>query len=202
MKPRLLYSVASAATISTIITYFAFTSDAGTVSAESEDNKRERFEQHTRSVIERNDMLKVEQRNQPPDPSITDDVALGLVLRFISGNQNEQQKNQVRQYMSDILGVKNRADQDKLFTAGEAYRMQSNQIQMQSEATTLKYHPSHDTMTNVDKQTLRQLVENKKNLIKDSKRTLRQDLSNAAWSSIALALSTRVKPRIKVSRHQ
>lgn len=154
MKPRLLYSVASAATISTIITYFAFTSDAGTVSAESEDNKRERFEQHTRSVIERNDMLKVEQRNQPPDPSITDDVALGLVLRFISGNQNEQQKNQVRQYMSDILGVKNRADQDKLFTAGEAYRMQSNQIQMQSEATTLKYHPSHDTTTNVDKQTL------------------------------------------------
>ncbi len=104
--------------------------------------------------------------------------------------------------MSDILGVKNRADQDKLFTVGEAYRLQSNQIQIQSEAATLKYHPSHNTITNADRQTLRQLAENKKNLIKNSGRTLYQELSGAAWASFKMALTTRVKPRVKVSRHQ
>ncbi len=199
MKRRLLWCFITIATL-TIITFLALRQNAETVSAVSQPGKLEKNEQLHRAAFERNKTLRAEQRAQPADPSITDDVALGLMLRFITGNQNERQKAQVRQYMSDILGVKNRADQDKLFTVGETYKLQSNQIQMQSEATTLKYHPSHNAITASDGRALRQLAQDKENLIRNSKRTLEHNLSAPAWAAIEIALTTRIKPRIKAVR--
>lgn len=202
MKRRLLWLVVIMATL-TMVSYLAFRSNANNqVSAIAKSSEGTRLEQLNRAAVEKNKALLAELRDEPPDPSVTDDVALGLVLRFISGNQNEQQKNQVRQYMSDILGVKDRTDQDKLFEVGESYRLESNQIQMQSEATTRKYHPTHSTITNTDRQTLRQLAINKANLMRASKNSLRQQLSDSTWASIQIALENRVKPRIKVSRHR
>lgn len=202
MKRRIVCTIVTAMVILTFTCLLAFRTETVRVSAVSEPSGREKFQTLTQAGIQRNREMQKEQSSRPPDPSITDDVALGLMLRFISGNQNVQQKAQVRQYMTEILGVRNRADQDKLFAVGESYRSQSNQIQMRSEATTLKYHPAHSTLSEQDRRVLRQLGENKKNAVRNAKATLRQELSAEAWASVETALATRIKPRVKVSYHE
>ena len=201
MKRGIVCGIAVIVT-ATAIAVLTSSSDIESVSAVSELSKREIFEQRTRAGVERNKVLQIEQSTRQMDPSITDEVALGLLLRFISGNQNEQQRVQVRRYMSEILGVTGQAGQDKVFAVGDAYRLESNQIQMQSEATTQKYHPSHNTISQQDRLRLIQLAESKKRLIRDSERILRQQLSSAEWASIQTALASRIKPRVRVSNHQ
>lgn len=201
MKRKLLWSVVTIAAL-TFVSYLALKSDVSKVSAVSQSSNFKRFQQLNREAFEKNKILRAELRNHPPDPSVTDDVALGLVLRFISGNRNEQEKNQVRQYLSDVLGVSDRADQDKLLAVSETYKLRSNEIQMQSEGVTRKYHPSHSFINNADKQALHRLALSKTKLIKDSEKSLRTGLSDTAWMSIETALETQVKPRAKVSYHE
>jgi len=88
----------------------------GTVTANESVSKSTRFRENlekfqrlNQQAVEKNKAL-LAQMNQPLDPSVTDDIALGIVLRFVSGNKTELEKNQVRHYMSDVLEIRNAAD--------------------------------------------------------------------------------------------
>lgn len=168
--------------------------------AELFNTETERRKELNREAVQKNAVLLAAQQSVPLDPSITDEVALGLVLRFVSGNRTEQQKTQVRGYISNVLGITTTADQDQLFRVADTYRLRSNEIQMQAEATIQKYHPTHSTISPQDRQTLRELAQTKNALIVRSAAVLNETLSSAARTALVTNIRERVKSRVKAYR--
>ncbi len=158
---------------------------------------------HTQ-IAELNNFAKKENarlNRQQADPSVTDEIAYGLALRFISKSDVEAENKATRLYLAYAMGIESNNDQNKLMEKGKQYKLASNQIQMQSESVTAKYHPTHNTISLADENSLKQLSKNKEKLIKDTVQDLKRDLSQQAWQSFKVSVLTRVKSKIKTNRH-
>jgi hypothetical protein len=138
---------------------------------------------------------------QQPDPSVTDEIAYGLALRFISKSDVEAENKATRLYLAYVMGVESTSDQNILMEKGRQYKLASNQIQMQAENITATYHPTHSTISSTDENRLKQLSKNKEKLIKDSIRDLERDLSQQSWQFFKDSVLTKVKPKVKTNRH-
>lgn len=159
--------------------------------------------EHTR-IAELNNFAKKENvrlNQQQADPSVTDEIAYGLALRFISKSDVEAENKATRLYLAYAMGIKSASDQDKLMEKGKQYKLASNRIQMQSENVTAKYHPTHNSISSADENSLEDLSKNKEKLVKETIHELKGDLSSEAWQSFKVSVLTRVKPKIKTNRH-
>lgn len=158
---------------------------------------------HTQ-IAELNNIAKKENarlNQQQPDPSVTDEIAYGLALRFISKSDVEAENKATRLYLAYAMGIESASDQEKLMEKGKKYKLASNRIQMQAEGITAKYHPTHNTISSADKNSLKDLTKNKEKLVKDTVQELKRDLSQQAWQSFKDSVLTKVKPKVKANRH-
>lgn len=160
---------------------------------EFHEHKESRYEMLNKQAHLKNAAL----RATPPDPSVTDEIAYGIVLRLVGDSKTEAEKQLMRKYMADNLGVITIADQNLLFQISEAYKRNSNLIQMSAENITRKYHPTHSTISNVDDSAIKKLGKDKKKLVKDAVKDLRKDMSSSSWTAFQTAVLERIKRNIK-----
>lgn len=117
------------------------------------------------------------------DPLSNNAAAYSAMLRFIAGSKSENEKQLTYRYL-DLIGVKNRADQDKLFEAAEFYKVESNKIQMASEQIIRQYHTpgsqDHFPLSDVDRKRLDKFYKDKDKLLKQVAKELKQKLSDQA----------------------
>jgi hypothetical protein len=140
-------------------------------------------------------------KSSSPDPSVTNEIAFGIALRLIGDSNTDAEKQLMRKYMANNLGVTNISDQNLLFQISEEYKRNSNLLQMNAENITRKYHPTHSTISNADDNKIKKLGKDKEKLVKDAVRDLMRDMSSSSWTSFETAVIERIKPNIKANVH-
>lgn len=120
------------------------------VNAEHDDHKHSQTAKLNNFAKKENVRLNQQQAN----PLVTDEIAYGLALRFISKSNVEAENKATKLYLAYAMGIKSPSDQDKLMEKGEQYRLAGNRIQMQAESITANYHPTHNTISSADENNL------------------------------------------------
>lgn len=136
-----------------------------------------------------------------PHPSVTDEIAYGIVLRLIGDNKTDAEKQRMRTYMASNLGVTDETDQNLLFQISEDYKSKSNLIQMDAENITRKYHPTHSTISNADDIAIKKLGKDKKNVVKKAVKDLEKDMTASGWVAFQTVVLGRIKSNIKPNVH-
>lgn len=129
--------------------------------------------------------------NLVPDPSVSDEVACGVFLRFIGEGYRNSPEREVKKKYAASIGFNNPNDQENLLQHAEKYVSISNQIAANSN----QYKQG-----NRNEAALRNLGKDKSKLVKDIVRDLKHTLSADGWNAFNDTVLNRIKPRVKVSR--
>lgn len=162
------------------------------VSAEDKHNHA-RINELTEQSFVRN---KAYRKSRRADPLVTDNIAFGIALKMVGANKDAGERAIMLSYAKKNLGLRNEADRTILFSVAETYRLESNRLQMASEAVIAKYHPTHSTISQVDQRSLDELEKDKGKLISDAVKDLKKDLTTEGYSSLETYVLQVIKPGI------
>lgn len=134
------------------------------------------------------------------DVDTTDEYAYSALLRFIGDNSSDTDLRATKTFIAFSLKVSDPIQQDKLVAIANNYRLKSNELQVQSEATTKKYHPKHETISSIDSKVLVKLAKDKIKLVKDALKDIEKDVSKEVKMAFVNLALERVKARLKLSK--
>jgi hypothetical protein len=129
---------------------------------------------------------------------IPDRIAYLMVFRLLSSYKNEAERNRLRGYVQQNLGITDNNEIEAVFRLADDFKQRTIPLDNQINAIKDRYHPTHSPFNNDDRKKLEKLKKDKEKIVDDLIRDLPNRLSANGKDKLHRNIQEKVKQKIKM----